>query len=139
MLRCAQYAINLRIVSGRYVETRVISTGMREKSESCILISKSKKLEFETFFYSELNGLEKLNTIKNKIENNEKLTDNDNCDLIFIPLMANVDRVGVAFEVFEILNNDKIFTKEKQSKIKPCQFVVADIISMVTKSYLKNF
>ncbi|MBR2557487.1 MAG: hypothetical protein IKE95_03810, partial [Methanobrevibacter sp.] len=59
--------------------------------------------------------------------------------LIFIPLMANVDRVGVAFEVFEILNNDKIFTKEKQSKIKPCQFVVADIISMVTKSYLKNF
>lgn len=139
LLRCAQYAINLRVVSRRYVETRIISTGLREKSESCVLISKSKKLEFETFFYSEFDGLEKLNNIKNKIVNNEKLTDNDSCDLIFIPLMGNVDRVDVAFEVFEILNNEKIFTKEKQSKIKQCQFVVADIVSNGDEKLFKKF
>ena len=139
LLRCAQYAVNLRVISRRYVETIVISTGLREKSKSSVLISKSTKLEFKTFFYSEFDGLKKLNIIKDKIENNEKLTDNDHYDLIFIPVMGNVNRVETAFEVFEIANNDKIFTQDEQSKIKQCQFVVADIISNGNKELFQEF
>ena len=69
----------------------------------------------------------------------KKLTDSDHCDLIFIPLMGNVDRVNAALEVFEILNNEEIFTKDEQSKIKQCQFVVADIISDGDEELLGKF
>lgn len=40
LLRCAQYAINLRVISGRYVETKILSTGSRAQSKSMALISK---------------------------------------------------------------------------------------------------
>ena len=139
LLRCAQYAVNLRVVSERPVETIIISTGFREKSKSSVLISKSTQFEFEIFFYSEFDGLKKLNNIKNKIKNNEKLTANDHYDLILIPLMGNVNRVDAAFEVFGILNNDEIFTKKEQSKIKQCQFVLADIISGDDKKLFQEF
>ena len=71
LLRCAQYAINLRIISGRHVETKIISTGLRIKSEKIALISKTFQFEPEIFFYSELDGLERLINIENKIKNND--------------------------------------------------------------------
>lgn len=44
LLRCAQYAINLKVISGRLVETNILSTGFRNKSKLTALISKLKKL-----------------------------------------------------------------------------------------------
>lgn len=43
--------------------------------------------------------------------------------------MGNVNKVKAAFEVFNIVNNKKIFSQDEQSKIKQCQFVVADIVA----------
>ena len=68
LLRCAQYSINLRVVSERYVETIVISTGLREKSQNSVLISESTRLEFKTFFYSEFDGLEKLIELPRRVD-----------------------------------------------------------------------
>ena len=139
LLRCAQYAINLRIISGRFVESNIISTGFRSKSKLSALISKIFHFKPKVFFYSEFNGLEKLINIKNKISNKEKLTIEDHYNLIFIPLMGNVDRVKVAFEVFKIANNSKLFTKDEQSEIKKCQFVVAQIIADGDEELLNEF
>ena len=129
LLRCAQYAINLRVISGRYVESCVVSTGSRLNSKKIASISKNFKFQPKIFFYSDLNGSERLINIKNKIKNQEKLTSKDHCDLIFIPLMGNINKVKAAFEVFNIVNNKKIFSQDEQSKIKQCQFVVADIVA----------
>jgi len=60
LLRCAQYAINLRIISGKYVETNIFSTGTRVKSRTMTFISKFFLFKPKLFFYSELDGLEKL-------------------------------------------------------------------------------
>ena len=72
LLRCAQYAINLRIVSGKYVETNVFSTGLKIKSKSIAYVSKIFHFKPRLFFYAELDGLEKLKYIKNKIRNHEE-------------------------------------------------------------------
>ena len=139
LLRCAQYAVNLRVVSGRYVETKIISTGSRVQSEKVALISEEFKFKPELFFYSEYNGLEKLINIKNKIENKERLSASDHYDLIFIPLMGNVDKVKMAFEVFDIVNNNEIFNNDEQARIKQCQYVVADIIADGDIGLFKKF
>lgn len=129
LIRCTQYAINLRAISGRHVESVIVSTGSRINSKKVATISKNFKFEPKIYFYSDLNGSEKLINIKNKIKNQEKLTSKDHYDLIFIPLMGNVNKVKVAFEVFDIVNNKKLFSQDEQSKIKQCQFVVADIVA----------
>lgn len=129
LLRCAQYAINLRVISGRHVETNIFSTGSRYKSKHSVKISENFIFKPKVFFYSEFDGLEKLINIKNKVKNNVELTNDDHYNLIFIPLMGNVDNVKVAFEVFGIVNNEKLFSKESQIKIKQCQYIVADIIA----------
>lgn len=129
LIRCAQYAINLRVISGRHVESVIVSTGSRINSKKVATISKNFKFEPKIYFYSDLNGSEKLINIKNKIKNQEKLTSKDHYDLIFIPLMGNVNKVKAAFEVFDIVNNKKLFSQDEQSKIKQCQFVVADIVA----------
>lgn len=139
LLRCAQYAVNLRVVSGKHVETKIISTGTRAGSEVLAKISEKFQFEPEIFFYSEFDGLEKLINIKNKIENNEKLTEMDHYNLIFIPLMGNVDKVKAAFEVFEIVNDDKLFTKKEQSDIKRCQYVIANIIAGDDRELYEKF
>ena len=139
LLRCAQYAINLRVISGRHVETNIFSTGSRIKSKEIAAISEKFHFKPKIFFYSEFNGLEKLINIKNKIKNQEKLSIKDHYDLIFIPLMGNVDNVEVAFEVFDIVNDDEIFTSQEQSKIKQCQYIVADIIADGDKDLFKKF
>ena len=42
--------------------------------------------------------------------------------------MGNVDKVKVAFEVFDIANHDGLFSEDIRLEIKKCQFVVAHII-----------
>lgn len=139
LLRCAQYAINLRVISGRYVETKILSTGSRAQSKSMALISKIFHFKPEIYFYSEFDGLEKLINIKNKINNQEKLTLMDRYNLVFIPLMGNVDRVKAAFEVFNIANNSDLFTEDEQSEIKRCQYIVAQIIAEGDDELLDEF
>lgn len=139
LLRCAQYATNLRVISGRYVETKILSTGLRINSEKIAIISKNFHFAPELFFYSEFDGLEKLINIKNKIKNKEKLSASDHYDLIFIPLMGNADGAEVAVEVFEIVNNQKVFNKHEQILIKKCQYVVADIIADGDRNLFKKF
>ena len=51
----------------------------------------------------------KLISIKNKIESKKKLTLEDQYNLVFIPLMGNVDRVKAAFKVFNIANTPDLF------------------------------
>ena len=139
LLRCAQYAINLRVISGKYVETNIFSTGTRVKSKTITSISKFFLFKPKLFFYSELDGLEKLIYIKNKIKNQEKLTLMDRYNLVFIPLMGNVDKVKAAFEVFQIANNKKLFTEDEQVEIKKCQYIVAQIIAENDDKLLNEF
>ena len=139
LLRCAQYAINLRVISGRYVETKILSTGSRSQSKSIAFISRIFHFRPEIYFYSEFDGLEKLINIKNKISNQEKLTLMDRYSLVFIPLMGNVDRVKAAFEVFNIANNSNLFTEDEQSEIKRCQYIVAQIIAEDDDELLEKF
>ena len=139
LLRCAQYAVNLRVISGKFVETNILSTGSRSKSKLKAFISKFFPFKPKIFFYSEFDGLEKLISIKNKIENGEKLTLQDHYNLIFIPLMGNVDMVKAAFEVFHIANNSELFSEDEQSEIKKCQFVVAQIVAGDDEKLLKEF
>ena len=129
LLRCAQYAVNLRVISGKLVETIIMSTGTRNKSILTALISKFFHFKPKIFFYSESDGLEKLISIKNKIENKEKLTLLDQYNLIFIPLMGNVNKVQAAFEVFHIANIPDLFSQDELENIKKCQYVVANIIA----------
>ena len=139
LLRCAQYAINLRVISGRLVETNILSTGLRDKSKLTALISKFFSFIPKVFFYSEFDGFEKLLSIKDKIENNEKLTLDDHYNLVFIPLMGNIDRVEAAFEVFNIANDSSLFSEDVQSEIKKCQYVVAQIIAENDDELLNKF
>lgn len=81
------------------------------------------------FYYSEFDGLKRLISVKNKIENKEKLTLLDMHNLIFIPLMGNVNRVDEAFEVFHIANTPNLFSDDELENIKKCQYVVAYIIA----------
>ena len=121
------------------VETNIVSTGLRVNSEKIAVISKNFDFKPRLFFYSDFDGLEKLINIKNKIKNQKKLSSNDHYDLIFIPLMGNVDRIKVAFEVFEIVNNENVFNEKEQSRIKQCQYVVADIIANGDEELLNKF
>ena len=117
LLRCAQYAVNLRVISRKFVETSIISTGNRNKSKLIAFISKFFLFKPKIFFYSEYDGLEILNNIKDKIENKEKLTLLDHYYLVFIPFMGNVNQVEVAFEVFRIANNRELFSADEQSEM----------------------
>lgn len=139
LLRCAQYAVNLRVVSGKYVETKIISTGSKDKSKTEVFISNIFPFKPELHFYSELNGLEKLINIKNKIKNKEKLTLTDGYNLIFIPMMGNVNKIKAAFEVFKIANEKGLFSEDKQSEIKQCQYVVAKIVAGDNEELFNNF
>ena len=139
LLRCAQYAINLRVVSGKCVETRIFSTGKRTKSKTVAFISKFFLFKPMLFFYSEFDGLEKLINLKDKIKNKEKLTLMDRYNLVFIPLMGNVDRVKVAFEVFEMANNRMLFNEDELVEIKKCQYIVAQIIAGDNEKLLNEF
>lgn len=49
LLRCAQYAVNLRVVSEKHVETKIISTGTRAGSEELAKISEKFQFEPEIF------------------------------------------------------------------------------------------
>jgi len=91
------------------------------------------------FFYSEFDGLEKLINLKDKIKNKEKLTLMDRYNLVFIPLMGNVDRVKVAFEVFEMANNRMLFNEDELVEIKKCQYIVAQIIAGDNEKLLNEF
>ena len=53
--------------------------------------------------------------------------------------MGNVDRVKAAFEVFDIVNDEKIFNEDEQSQIKQCQYVVADIVADGDVDLLNEF
>lgn len=139
LLRCAQYAINLRVISKKHVETIIFSTGIRSKSKTFALISKFFRFKPKLFFYSDLDGLEKLISIKNKIKNKEKLTLMDQYDLVFIPLMGNVDMVKVAFEVFKIANTKNLFNEDELVQIKQCQYIVAQIVAGEDEELLKKF
>ena len=139
LLRCAQYAINLRVISRKFVETSIISTGNRNKSKLIAFISKFFLFKPKIFFYSEYDGLEILNNIKDKIENKEKLTLLDHYYLVFIPFMGNVNQVEVAFEVFRIANNRELFSADEQSEIKKCQYVVAQIVANGDKKLFNKF
>lgn len=139
LLRCAQYAVNLRVISRKFVETSIISTGNRNKSKLIAFISKFFLFKPKIFFYSEYDGLEILNNIKDKIENKEKLTLLDHYYLVFIPFMGNVNQVEVAFEVFRIANNRELFSAEEQSEIKKCQYVVAQIVANGDKKLFNKF
>ena len=139
LLRCAQYAVNLRVISRKFVETSIISTGNRNKSKLIAFISKFFFFKPKIFFYSEYDGLEILNNIKDKIENKEKLTLLDHYYLVFIPFMGNVNQVEVAFEVFRIANNRELFSAEEQSEIKKCQYVVAQIVANGDKKLFNKF
>lgn len=139
LLRCAQYAVNLRVISRKFVETSIISTGNRNKSKLIAFISKFFLFKPKIFFYSEYDGLEILNNIKDKIENKEKLTLLDHYYLVFIPFMGNVNQVEVAFEVFRIANNRELFSAEEQSEIKKCQYVVAQIVANGDKELFNKF
>ena len=139
LLRCAQYAINLRVISGKCVETNIFSTGLRVKSKTIAFISRFFRFMPKLFFYSELDGSERLINVKNKIGNHEKLTLMDRYNLVFIPLMGNVDRVKVAFEVFKIANNKMLFTEDQQEEIKKCQYIVAQIIAEDDDELLNEF
>ena len=143
LLRCAQYAVNLRVISGKLVETLIFSTGIRKKSRKLAFISKFFSFEPKLFFYSEFDGLEKLINIKNKIENNEKLTLLDCYNLVFIPLMGNVDKVKVAFEVFDIANHDGLFSEdraeyEKGLIDKNTEEVTKSVTESVTRRIARN-
>ena len=139
LLRCAQYAINLRVVSGKCVETNIISTGLRAKSKTIAFISKFFFFKPKLFFYFELDGTEKLINIKNKIKNNEKLSLMERYNLVFIPLMGNVDKVKVAFEVFKIANNEMLLSEDERVQIKKCQYIVAQIIADDDEKLLNEF
>ena len=139
LLRCAQYAINLRVISGKCVETNIFSTGLRVKSKTIAFISRFFRFRPKLFFYSELDGSERLINVKNKIDNHEKLTLMDRYNLVFIPLMGNVDTVKVAFEVFKIANNKMLFTEDQQEEIKKCQYIVAQIIAEDDDELLNEF
>ena len=139
LLRCAQYAVNLRVISRKFVETSIISTGNRNKSKLIAFISKFFLFKPKIFFYSEYDGLEILNNIKDKIENKKKLTLLDHYYLVFIPFMGNVNQVEVAFEVFRIANNRELFSAEEQSEIKKCQYVVAQIVANGDKKLFNKF
>ena len=139
LLKSAQYAVNLRVISEKQVETRIISTGSKDKSKTKVLISDTFSFKPELFFYSEMDGMEKLINIKNKINNGERLTSVDCYDLVFIPFMGNVDEIESAFEVFEIANNAELFSEDKQIEIKQCQYIVANIVADDNDELLNKF
>jgi len=53
--------------------------------------------------------------------------------------MGNVDKVKVAFEVFQIANNKKLFTEDEQAEIKKCQYIVAQIIAENDEKLLNEY
>ena len=64
------------------------------------------------------------------------LVDNDYCDLKFIPLMDNVNKIKATFEVIDIANNYESFEKHDEQTIRQCQYVLAHIIANRNKRLL---
>jgi predicted transposase/invertase (TIGR01784 family) len=66
------------------------------------------------------------------------LTGDDYYDLIFIPLMGNVDKVKATFEVIDIVNNYESFEKHDEETIRQCHYVLAHIIANGNKKLLSK-
>ena len=50
-------------------------------------------------------------------------------DLIFLPLMGNIDPIEATYKIIDIVNNEELFTQEEQHKLKKAQYLVANIVA----------
>ncbi|QAA33536.1 DUF4351 domain-containing protein [Clostridium manihotivorum] len=86
--RFLYYDASLFYKDRRKIRTVVIYSADIDDAEICIDAG-SINYKIEAFYMKNLNGDEKLEMLKNKIRNNEKLTSDDILTLSFIPLMSS--------------------------------------------------
>ena len=118
LLRCSLYVITLRFLSNRIVESFVLSTGKRENCAKSIKISENLTFSPKLFFYSEFDGTKRLNKIENIINNNEILSTEFHFDLIFLPLMGNINPIEATYKIIDIVNKEELFTQKNSTSLK---------------------
>ena len=118
LLRCSLYFITLRVLSNRLVESFVLSTGKRENCAKSVKLSENLTFSPKLFFYSEFDGTKRLNKIENIINNNEILSTEFHFDLIFLPLMGNINPIEATYKIIDIVNKEELFTQKNSTSLK---------------------
>jgi hypothetical protein len=102
------YDASLFYKEKRKVRTIVIYSSDLENVEETVDAG-TIKYQIEPFYMKALNGDEKYNYLKSKIENNEQLTEEDILNLTFLPLMSGSDnrteRAVKGIELAESIKN----------------------------------
>jgi hypothetical protein len=88
LLRFAQYDIALYQKERRKINTVVIYSGKYESAENELDMGSNKYKVLQVFMIK-YDGIKRYEEIKGKIEKKEPLTDKDQMDLVFLPLMRN--------------------------------------------------
>ncbi|MBC2582291.1 DUF4351 domain-containing protein [Clostridium sp. DJ247] len=108
------YDASLYCKSNRKIRTIVVYSADIENAKTYVDAG-NIKYSTEAFYMSSINGDEKYDVLKGKIENNEELTDEEILSLTFIPLMkGKLTRAERTLKSIQLA--DKIETGEKKIK-----------------------
>lgn len=134
------YAVTIKKRYDKEVITIIIITGKLEKSKTEL---KTDQIEFKPLIlsYENRNGFEKLKKLKLKIRNNQRLTETERLDLIFIPFMEDEKEIEyLIYEVIDLTNKIDYISKNEKDNIKLSQYILLNkhVENLEMKSKMKD-
>lgn len=133
--RFLYYDASIYFRESKKIKTMVIYSADIEEVETSLDIG-TIKYSIEAFYMKNLDGDEKLEYLKNKINNGESLTDEDILNLSFIPLMkTKISKSERALESIELANK----IPESNEKLKCMALLYALFEKFGDKASKKRF
>ena len=121
--RFSKYESYSRLKNNTSVVTAIIYTGNPNHGLKQYDISSTLNIHPIFISFKEMDGDEKIRNIKEKIQNNIQLTQDDALDLVFIPLMKYKNQPkDMIFKSYKLLKDEKsINTEFKQKLLELCK------------------
>lgn len=126
--RFLKYKGDTRLKSKMYVYTYIICTGNPNKSVKEYILNNKLEYAPEIVFLSLENADEKIELIREKIKNKEKLTKREKAFLVYIPFMSS------SFAKEELVRNTCLLTmqlntitEKERNRLRRCQYLLIDI------------
>ena len=60
-------------------------------------------------------------------------------DLIFLPLMGNIDPIEATYKIIDIVNNEELFTQKNSTSLKKLSILLLTSQLKMMKNYLESF
>ena len=132
-----QYVIQYFFHYDEIIDQRIIIVDNDRKSVNELQIMPNLKYEAQCYFVPNYNGSLVLNTIKNKIQNNEKLDDYEQYIFSILPLTNHgYDNVEELMEELCALTPELNIPEKNREIIGLCQLILIDLY--VNDEYLKK-